>query len=332
MRGGSLGVFGGVMKVNLQSEDATATPANTGLNRLLEAWGVRFQNNIIADAQCRQQPMNRSVDTPFGPMQAQVPVPHPPFIVAQVDEAVRENPVVYRLPEVNAFFASSLETTEVFAANHGVILFKSSDNGWALTGDSISLRIREPHDWETTQQNRFQAYNLGASVSGSLRNAFSAPVSTAPATPSPIEAPETATNARVVVMGTSLFLRDELYGQRPPAANQIAALMGIALNTVDYLVQDSDLIAVRAKSVDEPELRVPQTVQRAEAQAMAAAEQGERDEAVAAIQRGRSELEKWNGRKKFIQWLNTLGVPLLFAAIAFGYALMRKSKQAALRA
>ncbi|MEZ4255343.1 MAG: hypothetical protein R3A78_06450 [Polyangiales bacterium] len=108
--------------------------------------------------------------------------------------------------------------------------------------------------------------------------------------------------------------------------------VALALNAVDWLTQDSDLIAVRAKNVEDPAIDVPSDVQAAEDAArtaqdsvVAAAQVGdaanaekaskERDD---ALEKRKAALEAWEKRKRMYRWGNMVGIPLAFAL--FGVA------------
>ena len=51
--------------------------------------------------------------------------------------------------------------------------------------------------------------------------------------------------------------------------------MALALNAVDWLAGDADLIAIRAKNIEDPALDVPQSLTSARDDALSAAEEGD---------------------------------------------------------
>ena len=92
--------------------------------------------------------------------------------------------------------------------------------------------------------------------------------------------------------------------------NSAAAL---AMNAIDWLAQDSDLIEIRAKTVEEPVIKVPQNVRDAEATIRNAIEEQDETKAQAAFERRKTAMEDWNRKKSLYRWGNTLGIPFVLA-------------------
>jgi ABC-type uncharacterized transport system involved in gliding motility auxiliary subunit len=104
----------------------------------------------------------------------------------------------------------------------------------------------------------------------------------------------------------------------------------VSLNALDWLAQDSDLIAVRAKQVSDPPIRVPENVETAEEEALEATrdavealtegDQESLDTAVeernAAVERAKAAKEEWDVKQAWYRWGNILGAPFLF--VLFG--------------
>ena len=102
MRGGSLGVFGGAVAVDLGGQTGpSGRPLGTRLDSMLGRWGVELSSKIVADAQCSRAPM-------AGPLGLQVLVPYPPIPVLQLDVAQLGHPVMFRLASPLLPFVSQL--------------------------------------------------------------------------------------------------------------------------------------------------------------------------------------------------------------------------------
>ncbi|MFO0686972.1 MAG: Gldg family protein [Sandaracinus sp.] len=315
MSGHGLGIFGGSMEVDLQAgPDLTATPTHSGLNGLLGHWGITLGENIVADAQCGRVPMR----TPYG---IQIPVLYPPAPIVTFTDDEREHPVLFHLQQTPLFFASAIETTDAFRNAGGSVLMRSSEeNSWLLEGSSVSLRIREPAEWRSTMGGESGPFPLAVALDGEIPSAYTEGT----------HAPE---GTHVLVVGTSTVIRDEFLPQEGQMSDaDLAGAMAFALNAVDWLAQDHGLIEIRAKSIEEPALEVPQSVQQATAEAIEHAEAGDETETQAAIERRNAALEEWEGRKARYRWGNTLLIPLLFAAFGVGRWWFRASKRATLRA
>ena len=309
--GGSLGVFGGSMKVATDAgPDIQAEQTNSGLDELLQPFGIRLQENIIADARCGQVPLR----TPMG---FAIPVPYPPAPTVPISEEQARHPTLFRLDQAQLFFTSGIETLDRFRELEGTTLLRSSEESWALSGDSVTLRSRQPREWEV------QGFAGPHTLAGAL---------TAPASAAGGEGEGSDEEIRIFVIGTSTILRDEFL---PPAERvddaQLATAMALPLNAIDWLAQDSDLIAVRAKSIEEPALNVPRGVTEATDDALAAFEGQDEDAAREALERRQAAVRAWDREKELYRWGNTLLIPI--AVVAFGLIRwqMRQRKKANLK-
>jgi ABC-type uncharacterized transport system involved in gliding motility auxiliary subunit len=150
-------------------------------------------------------------------------------------------------------------------------------------------------------------------IEGKLPSAFAAPIDEEAT--SAIQTPPVAErDVRVLVVGTSTFLEDSFMPPRPPQGEvQMNAALALALNAIDWLAADSDLIAIRAKTIEEPALDIPDSVLAAEDTALAAAEQGDEQGVESALAERKAAIESWNAKKMAYRWLNTLGIPVLVA-------------------
>ena len=315
MRGGSLGVFGGTMKVATDAgPDIQAEPTNSGINRLLGAYGIEMSEDIVADAHCGTVPLR----TPMG---FAIPVPYPPAPTIEVTEEQARHPVLFRLDQAQLFFASSIETTDRFRELEGTTLLRTSDESWSMAGDTVSLRIRQPREWEVSDFDG--PHTVAAAVTGRLRSAFAEGEG---------EGTTSERDARVFVIGTSTVLRDEFL---PPADRvepaELAGAMALPLNAIDWLAQDSDLIAVRAKSIEEPALEVPRAVLEATDDALSAHSAGDEATRDEAIERRQAAVRAWDRKKDLYRWGNTLLIPLAVAAFGLIRWQMRQRKKATLK-
>lgn len=327
MSGGSLGVFGGGLKIGLEGMP-TAEPVDTGLNRLLNRWGVRIKQNILGDFQCEHAPMR-------GPLGLTVAVPYPPRPTITFDEAQREHPVLFRLNQVPLIWTSGLEATSAVRNDRQVevtTLAKTSENSWVIqTEGSLTLQPRDPREWPMSQSTG--PFPVMMAIEGRLPSAFAGGAVSTEDGQQPAAGPERATKkVRVLVVGSSTFLRDEL---QPPAGpdgqRQLNEAISFALNAVDWLAQESDLIAIRAKSVEDPKLEVPTGLREAEEEALEAAQGQDQDAVDEALEKRKQALAAWDGKKAGYRWVNMLGLPVLFAVFGVVRWRMRKAKRASIK-
>ena len=305
MRGGSLGIFGGSVAVDLAGQTGPAgRPVDSRLDGLVSAWGVRLTSKIVADAQCSRAPMR-------GPMGLQVLVPYPPIPVLQLTEEQLQHPVMFRLASPMLPFVAPLEVSDAPAGVQITVLGRSSQDSWTMSGPTISLEPRNPRDWQMTSDAG--PFDLMVAIEGKLPSAYVAPMNEE--SPNPIQAPPTAErDVRVLVSGTSTFLEDAFM---PPPNQQgdveMNAALALALNAIDWLAADSDLIAIRAKTIEEPALDIPDSVLAAENTARAAAEEGDEAGVETALDERIAAIESWDAKKRAYRWVNTLGIPFLVA-------------------
>jgi len=323
MRGGNLGVFGGGNKVSLSPQGSTAAPLDTGLNTLLEKWGVKFGGDIVADAQCARAPMQ----TQYG---FQIPVPYPVAPVVTFDEKQREHPALFRLDQVPFHFPTPLTLTGALKGDAAVkhtVVANSTKQSWLLSGDNIDLQPRE--SWQVPGYGG--PYTLGVAIEGKLPSAYAGVAVTATEGAAPVEAPDRADkSAHVLVFGTGFFMRDEVL--RPTQGKQIfGGPVAFALNSIDWLANDSDLIEIRAKTIEEPTLEVPKNVKEAEATIRSAVEAKDEEKAKAAFEERKAAVAAWDSKRNLYRWGNSLGLPLLFALFGVVRWRMRLARKAALK-
>lgn len=323
MRGGSLGVFGGAIAVDLAGQAGpSARAVSSRLDGLLGAWGVRLSSKLVADAQCSRAPM-------AGPLGLQVLVPYPPIPVLQLDEEQLEHPVMFRLASPMLPFVAPLELGDAAPDVRLSVLARSSQDSWTMSGETISLQPRNPREWQMSSDAG--PFDLMVAIEGKLPSAYAAPINEddANAIPTP---PIAEGEVRVLVVGTSSFLEDSFMPPRPPQGEvQMNAALALALNAIDWLAADSDLIAIRAKTTEEPALDIPDSVLAAEGSALAAAEEGDEAGVESALTKRKAAIESWDAKKRAYRWINTLGIPFLVALFGLFRWRQRTNKKRTLK-
>ncbi|MCZ7686440.1 MAG: hypothetical protein M5U28_49860 [Sandaracinaceae bacterium] len=133
----------------------------------------------------------------------------------------------------------------------------------------------------------------------------------------------------MLVSGTGTMMRDEFVPRDQEGAQQLTEGLILALNAVDWLAQDADLIAVRAKSIDEPPIEAPELLQQAEAQASAeqAREEGDTEEVADANEELQAATEAWDRKKLWYQILLSGGVPVFVALAGLLWWWVRSNKR-----
>ena len=301
MEGGSLGVFGGGIKLNIEGEPS-AEGVDSGINTLLSAYGAEIHSDVVLDWQCSRAPMR-------GPMGLQIAVPYPAVPIATFNDEQMEHPALFRIPTAVLPFTSSLAVTSAPEGVDVSVLARSSDNSWRDASSSVSLSPRHPREWRASGDTG--PFPLMIAIEGKLGSAFAANASGEGAPSGPAES---ESEVRVLVAGTAAFMRDEFLPPSQGGPRQLSGGLAFALNAIDWLAAESDLIAIRAKNIEDPALEVPAGAQRAqeemaeaEASAQEAAMEGNEEgvnEAVeehsAAEERGKAALEAWDSARLLI--------------------------------
>ncbi|MEM7449084.1 MAG: Gldg family protein [Myxococcota bacterium] len=337
MAGGSLGLFGGTHKVAVDNiQTASASRVDTGVNQLISPWGVRVKNALILDRQCQPIP----TPTNLGGMRVQIQMPYFALPIVGFDDAQQAHPVAFRITSTAMPFPSQLELSESFDEETGVtrtVIASSSEYSWLADSETIRLSPRPLGEWPRPAE--VGPFPIAVAVEGRVPNAFpSAMVSSNSGQDSSnssqdlesSQAERAGRPVRILISGTGMFLTDVFLPDNQ-AGTQVgrSSLGAFSLNSVDWLAQDNDLIAVRAKTVEEPALEVPAGVQEAERSAREAEDTARAaidennleaaEDAISdrerAIERLKDEGEKWNSKKALYRWANTLGIPLFFALI-----------------
>jgi ABC-2 type transport system permease protein len=331
MRGGSLAVFGGALKLDMQMGQPSGSFVDTGLNKLLSKWGVSMSSKVLADAQCGRARMPTTLGIP-------VAVPYPPVPIITFEEYQRKHPVLFRLNQTALPYASPLALNDALKGDKEVkrtILAQSTKYAWTIDGATVDLKARER--WEVPKER--QSYVVGVALQGKLPSAFAeAPASTPEGGDNPdanaeIKAPARAEKpVHVLVFGSGFFMRDEFLPQPQRGARDIpGGAAALALNAIDWLAQDSDLVEIRAKSVEDPTLEVPTNVKEAEATIREAIEQQDKDKADKAFEERKASMAAWDNKKATYRLGNTLGLPLAFALFGVLRWRVRKATRAKLK-
>jgi ABC-type uncharacterized transport system involved in gliding motility auxiliary subunit len=276
MKGKSLAVFASA--VNVKASDATmdATLSTHGLDKLLEGYGVTMNKDAVLD---RMRGVHVIVPTAGG--MAQVDLPQ--VLEVQDDPRFSGNeqlvdtgfPCVFRVADIAVPFVSSLTIKADKQPNAKIhVVMRSSPFSAHLTGDTADLKPLQK--WgpklKGLQQEQFA---IAAAVEGTLKSAFPE------GDKQGVDAPaESAHPARVFILASSQFLANPLaragngpdmgqYGAMMPSLGgdeQLLMLAGpyaqqfvtgtilVFKNTLDWLIGDTDLLAVSAKILSDPNL------------------------------------------------------------------------------
>jgi hypothetical protein len=264
-----------------------------------------------------------------------VPVPYPPVPVVSFDEEQQKHPALFRVNQLGLPYSVRLALNDNEKNDKEVkrtVLARSTQQSWLMEGNPLDLEAKD--SWSVPGYNG--PYVIGVALEGKLPSAFGAPtVSTTPESEAPaqnpITAPDRATKSvRVLVFGSGYFMRDEFLPAPQPGQNFFSGGVAFALNSIDWLAQDSDLIAIRAKTIEEPTLEVPQPVKEAEATIRDAIAEQDEAKAKGAFEKRKAAMAKWDERKALYRWGNSLAIPGAFALFGVVRWRVRRARKARL--
>jgi ABC-type uncharacterized transport system involved in gliding motility auxiliary subunit len=276
MKGKSLAVFAGA--ANLKANDASMNASLDlhGLDKLLGGYGIEVDKDVVLDL---WRHVRLVVPTVSGIAGAELY----PILDLQDDPRFEKDeqfvdtsfPALFRVQELVAPFTSSLSLKKDKQPDAKMqVVARSSPAAVHLTGDDLDLRPFQK--WAPKLKGLKQdQFAIAADVEGTLRSAF------AEGDKQGIDAPaQSAKPARVFVFASSEFLTNPLaragsapdMGQfggmmpnlggdeqllllaGPYAQQYITETILVFKNTLDWLTGDTDLLAVSAKLLSEPNL------------------------------------------------------------------------------
>jgi ABC-type uncharacterized transport system involved in gliding motility auxiliary subunit len=340
MKGKALAVIASA--VNLKASDATmeAKIDLHGLDKLLGGYGVDVDKDVILDLWRHARIV---VPTMGGIAQAEMPQilhiqdgPVPGGADPFIDTSF---PPLFRVEDMAVPFASSLslKTDKQPGAKMQVVM-RSSPASVHLTGDSIDLHVGQKWAAKLKGQQQRQ-YAIAADVEGTLKSAFQE------GDKQGVEAPaQSSKPARVFVLASAQFFANPLarsgngpdmgqYGQMMPSLGGDEQLLMLAApyaqqfitpailvfkNTLDWLSGDTDLLAVSAKILSDPNLvygdKVKISVDETEEQLR------KQEQEIRAARKD---------QQRNVEFFLVLGIPLLFAAYGLARWRMRTTAREA---
>lgn len=266
MRGGAVIVAASNYKVDVDqfSQGLALTPLEGTLNEVLRHYGIDVQQALVMDDQ--NQPFPVTVQRNVGGFQVQEiqSVNFPFFVDVRQNGMTSSEPIVAGLPAVTMNFASPVVTNlpeeSSLAAS---VLIESSEGSWLTNNTNIQPDFELYPERGFAVEGEQTSQPLAVVVQGSFTSFFEGKPSPFTETPTEGEgdaAAESATqpdasvltqspeSARLVVFGSAEFLDDfvlRLSSQLAP--DQAFNNLQFAQNAVDWSVEDTDLLTIRAR-------------------------------------------------------------------------------------
>jgi ABC-2 type transport system permease protein len=271
MRGGSVIVAAGNYKLDVDplTQSLTAVPVENGLRDMLLHYGIDVQQAMVLDEQNQPFPVPRVRNVGGFQVQEIEALNFPFFIDVRQDGMVRDPPIVAGLPAVTLGFASPVVLDPEKNANRETaVLMHSTANSWLRTNTDIQPDLEQYPERGYAVEGEMKSYPLAVVAQGTFESYFKdnpspfaedAAASEAPnaqPTPTPASGPqadittltESPSTARLVVIGSAEFLDDlvlQLASQ--VIGDGVMNNLEFAQNAVDWSVEDTDLLSIRAR-------------------------------------------------------------------------------------
>jgi gliding-associated putative ABC transporter substrate-binding component GldG len=255
MRGGKLMVLLDMAELNLEM-GLIATPLNLSINKLLESYGIKVNNDMVLD---RFNDRLTYSESPNNVVQYITTVNYPYFVKAFKQNFDTTNPIVRGLETLTFPWTSSIDLIERKVKDASVIkLVQSSENAWTQKG---RYDLNPKQDFNVPPDQEAQ-YILAAIVENSFSSYFAGkeipPAQKSEETPEQAEPPaeqsepeqiiEYSPTTNIMVIGGSYFITTD--SLRRFNSNAV-----FFLNAVDWLTQGEDLIGIRTRNVTERPVR-----------------------------------------------------------------------------
>ncbi|GIK40691.1 MAG: hypothetical protein BroJett011_45240 [Chloroflexota bacterium] len=272
MRGGSVVVSAGNYAIapDQFSGSLGIQPIENGLRDMLAGYGIDVQQSLVMDPQ--NEPFPVQVNRDLGGLQVQEiqAMNYPFFVDVRPDGMDRQSPILANLPAVTLNWASPVVVDEQKNTGRTVTtLLKSSAGSWLRTDTNIQPDMNSYPELGFPVEGEQKSYPLAVSVQGVFESYFKgkpSPLTAAPtpeagqpAGTEPQPAPTAEVNtigtienspdtARLVVIGSAEFLNDVVFQLSSNLTrDRYLNTLQFMQNTVDWSVEDLDLLGIRSR-------------------------------------------------------------------------------------
>ena len=262
MRGGAVIIATSPYKLDADQVNGfiTLTPIETGLSALLESYGINVSPELVMDDQNAAFPVVVARDLGGTQVQEIQAIPYPFFVDVRQDGMNSESMIVADLPTVSMNWASAITLDELKNQQRETSeLLSSSPQSWLTSSTNIQPDFETYPTTGFESGKDFQEYSLGVLVKGRFESFFAnkeipvAETSNAdgtttsqPVSSATIE--QSGENARLIVFSSATFM-DDFPLQLSSRLTQDYTINNLLLlqNAVDWSVEDTDLLSIRAR-------------------------------------------------------------------------------------
>jgi len=264
MRGGTLIVATGSYQLFADPVSGLGvTPITGGLNDLLAHYGVAMPAQLLMDAQNGVFPTQVQRNVGGVIIQDIVAQPYPFFVDIRRDGMAEDSPILAGLQSVTFAWASPLDPQAAKDAGRQVsILLQSSPASWTVTDTNIQPNLELFPETGFPFGNDTQRYPVAVVVEGNFTSFYAdkevpaAPLVNDPNNPqaepvqgAPLSAlPDSPDSARLLVLGSSEFLNDNVLGLAQSVGTDTATnSLTLLRNAIDWATEDTALLSIRAR-------------------------------------------------------------------------------------
>jgi ABC-2 type transport system permease protein len=269
MRGGSVIVAAGNYKIDIDpmTQGLAAMPVENGLREMLLHYGIDVQQAMVLDEQNQPFPVPRVREVNGFQVQEIEAINFPFFIDVRQDGMARDEPIVAGLPAVTMGFASPVVLDPEKNANRETAtIMNSTANSWLRTNTDIQPDLVQYPERGYAVEGEMKSYPLAVVAQGTFESffkdkpsPFTADAAAPPdpnAQPTPTTGPqaditaltESPSTARLVVIGSGEFLDDFVLQLASQVVGEaVMNNLQFAQNAVDWSVEDTDLLSIRAR-------------------------------------------------------------------------------------
>lgn len=274
MRGGAVVMAAGNYTLNPDpfTGNLGVQPVEGGLQEMLASYGITVTQALVLDPQNEPFPVQISRNLGGAQVREIQAINYPFFVDVRPDGMDRQSPILANLPAVTLNWASPVAVDPDKNAQRTVTtLLKSSRGSWLRTDTNIQPDLQTYPELGFPVEGEQASHPLAVSVQGVFESYFKGK-------PSPLQAPEESSDtstsvgpsltptpasevpqtigtiesspdtARLVVVGSAEFLNDIVFDlsanlTRDRYLNSLQFLQ----NTVDWSVEDLDLLSIRSR-------------------------------------------------------------------------------------
>ena len=265
MRGGSLIVAGGHYRLGIdQFQGTLALEVNeSGIEDVLRAYGIDIGDSLIMDLQNAPFPLQVQRDLGDMVVTEVQALDYPFFVDVRPDGLAADNSVVDSLPFVTMNWASPVMADDALLDSAAVTtLIRSSASSWQTFDNALQPdletypnlgfpigEVQESFPLAIAVEGSFESYFIDEPSPFEVENAGgSEAVGSPPAAESIGKIEQSPDNTRMVVVGSSEFVNDNVYQiSLNFGGDRFASNLQLIANAIDWFTEDVSLASIRSR-------------------------------------------------------------------------------------